>query len=248
MPTSLEPIYINLNPSGPEAVTARLSYKERVQIKTLRDIAGMSYNNIKEAVSQPRSTIRLVCGMPATPSKNRGGPKRILDTPAKDRLVTFVESSAEGRRMTFGELASHQGLMCSASTIARYLKKAGFRRCLAIPKPWLTDKQKMDRLDWALEHLDWDTVDWARVIFTDESAIQNGGTKRLFVTRRAGEEFLPECLRPKFRKPAYTMIWGAIVDGRTGPMLIWDKDNWGNMTAKGLIDHVLPVSHIESRS
>ena len=64
----------------------------------------------------------------------------------------------------------------------------------------------MNRLDWALKHLDWDTINWARVIFTDESAIQNGDTKRLFVTRRPGEEFLPNYLRPKFRKPAYTII------------------------------------------
>ena len=95
----------------------------------------MSYNNIKEAINQPRSTIRLICGQPATPSKNREGPKRVLDTPVKTRLVNFIESSTKGRRMTFGELASHQDLKYSASTIARYLKKAGFRRCLAVPKP-----------------------------------------------------------------------------------------------------------------
>ena len=242
MPTSLEPIYVNLNPPTTDTPVARLSYKERVQIKTLRDLVGMSYDDIKNAVSQSRTTIRRICNEPATPKKNNGGFRRVFDTPAKDRLINFIESSAIGRRMTFGELAKHHGLSVSATTIARYLKKAGFRRSLAVPKPWLTDKHKMDRLDWALEHGHWDAIDWARVIWTDESAIQNGGTKRLFVTRRPGEQFLPDCLRPRFAKPAYTMVWGAIVDNRTGPLLVWDKEAWGNITSDSFVEHIVPVS------
>ena len=243
MPSSLEPIYVNLSPSDSDTALARLSYKERIQIKALRDLANMTYRNIQEVVSHPRSTIQRACNLPATPQKPRR--KHIINTPAKDRLVRFIESSAEARRMTFAELIASQGLECSSSTIRRVLRGVGFRRCLAIPKPWLTDTQKMDRLDWALEHAHWEPIDWARVVFTDKAAIQNGGTKRLFITRRAGEEFIPECLRPRFRKPAYCMVWGAIMDNKRGPLLIWDKKNLGNMTAKGFVDHILPVSTIE---
>lgn len=113
---------------------------------------------------------------------------------------------------------------------------------MAVPKPWLTDKQKQDRLEWAREHEDWDLIDWSRVIWTDEAAIHNGIQRQMFVTRRPGEEYLPNCLRPKFVKPHFTMIWGSIIHGQQGPMVLWEKENWGNITSAGFLEHIFPVS------
>lgn len=94
-----------------------------------------------------------------------------------------------------------------------------------MPKPRLTDKQKQDCLDWAREHQDWDLIDWSRVLWTDEAVIHNGVQQQIFVTRRPGEEYLPNCLRPKFVKSHFAMIWGSIIDGQRGPMVLWDKEN-----------------------
>ncbi len=90
---------------------------------------------------------------------------------AKERLVAFVKSSADARRMSWSELIQHRELNCSSCTLQRYLHDAGFQRCLAVPEPWLTEKQKQDRLDWAIEHADWGLIEWLRVIWTDESAV-----------------------------------------------------------------------------
>lgn len=174
--------------------------------------------------------------------KQRNYWSRALDTPAKRRLIDFVESSAEARRLTWAELIHHQGLNCSTRTIQRYLHGAGFRRCLAIPKPWLTEKQKEACLAWAHEHADWDFIDWGRVIWTDESAIHTGGKKEVYVTRRTNQQFFPDFLRPKFPKPHFTMIWGAIIDGQVDPMVLWDKQVWGNITPTGFVEYIFPVS------
>lgn len=66
--------------------------------------------------------------------KNREELSRALNTSVKDRLIKFVESSVETRRIIFDELAIYQGLACSAFIITRYLRKTRFRRCLAISK------------------------------------------------------------------------------------------------------------------
>lgn len=118
--------------------------------------------------------------------------------------------------MNWSELIQHRELNCSSCTLQRYLHDAGFQRCLAVPEPWLTEKQKQDRLDWAIEHADWGLIEWLRVIWTDESAVHCGPQPQLFVTRRPGEAYLPDCLKPKFAKPHFTMIWGAITDGQKG--------------------------------
>ena len=39
------------------------------------------------------------------------------------------------------------------------------------------------------------------------------------------------------------MIWGAITGKEKGPMIVWDKENWGNITAKAYIQHVVPIVH-----
>lgn len=100
----------------------------------------MSYTEIREALDLPRSKVSTVCKEPKIPEKRNKHPEiRAFDTPAKERLITFVESSADARRMSWSELIQHQGLNCSSRTLQRYLHDAGFRRCLAVPKPWLTE-------------------------------------------------------------------------------------------------------------
>lgn len=117
---------------------------------------------IKDTLSISKSTVEYVCNEPNKPDKANQhiSTSRFHDTPAKARLTDFVESSAEARRLTWAELIHHQGLTCSDRTIRRYLHDAGFRRYLAIPKPWLIDKQKEARLSWTTKYADWDLIDW----------------------------------------------------------------------------------------
>lgn len=134
MPNQLNMSYINLTGTNPGA--SRLSFRQRVEIKTLRRHTSMSYTEIREALNLPRSTVSTVCNEPKTPEKRTKHPEiRLVDTPAKERLIAFVESSADARRMIWSELIQHQGLNCSSRTLQRYLHDAGFRRCLAVPKP-----------------------------------------------------------------------------------------------------------------
>ena len=39
------------------------------------------------------------------------------------------------------------------------------------------------------------------------------------------------------------MIWGAITGKEKGPMVVWDKENWGNIAAKTYIQHIVPTVH-----
>ena len=39
------------------------------------------------------------------------------------------------------------------------------------------------------------------------------------------------------------MIWGAITGKEKGPMIIWNKKNWGNITVKAYTQHIVPTVH-----
>jgi hypothetical protein len=43
------------------------------------------------------------------------------------------------------------------------------------------------------------------------------------------------------------MFWGSIIGGKKGPFCFWEKE-WGNMTAAGYCEHILPLvkSYIDS--
>ena len=100
----------------------------------------------------------------------------------------------------------------------------------------------MARFSWADIYKVWATHDWAKVIWTDECAFNVGGAPgRIWVTRRAEEEFAESCLLPKFKKRESIIVWGCIVGRRKGPLIIWDKGAWGKtINAKGYQTHIVP--------
>jgi hypothetical protein len=90
--------------------------------------------------------------------------------------------------------AEELGIEASETTIRRTLRKFGFRRCVAWPKPLISWINRSKRLKWARDHLNWAREDWLRVIFSDESTFETRKRARQFVIRRFGEPYRPECL------------------------------------------------------
>ena len=59
---------------------------------------------------------------------------------------------------------------------------------------------------------------WNRVIFSDESKVEIGLDNRVYIWRRAGEEWLPASTSPPPRKRLGVMIWGCITFNRVGTL------------------------------
>jgi len=116
----------------------------------------------------------------------------------------------------------------------------GYSRRVARKKPFLDERKRGLRLAFAQAHQGWSKDDWRRVIWTDECYVWlSGHTSRVWVTRRPGEEYNDDCLLPKFPKKNSIMVWGGILGGTKSELILWDKDNWGSITAKSYVDNVL---------
>lgn len=177
--------------NSPENSTARtyrpqLSRDQRDAVQTLRRYGlslqaiaiqlGISHRQAQYAseradVSDPQG--------PVHPS--------ILSVCQVDELEHFVRSSRNGRFMTYLELStypfSHWNI--EEHVIRRALHKRGYRRCISRLKPPLTEENKMKRLQFAREHLEWTIEQWNQILWTDESWITGGQHTRVFVTRKA---------------------------------------------------------------
>ncbi len=130
----------------------RLTERQRVAIYTFHHLAGWDHHEISEHVGSPVSTVRSVLTQPLTPRANKVAAYKI-STSARKELDPLMEMSPGARRLTYGELKERLGLNCSDTTLRDALCKEGFRRCIAICKPFLTNAHCRARFEFGLTYL-----------------------------------------------------------------------------------------------
>ena len=119
------------------------------------------------------------------------------------------------------KLAGVSGTRVSANTVSRRLAENGIRRLVAKRKPWLTDRHRRARLQWAKDHAHFTLADWNKVLWTDESkfTLFSSSRRRVYVSRRKGEEYQPECLRPTVKFGGKSvMVWGCFAANGVGEL------------------------------
>jgi len=215
------------------------SYKKRCFVQALRFRAGWTYREIAADQNLGLSTVHDICQAPATPKKRKGRPFSI-DTPTRRRLVATATFSAANRRLTYSEVADLCGIQASEKTLRKAFSLEGYHRRKARKKPFLDERTKGLRLNFALQYRHWTREDWRRVIWTDECYVWMTGPRgTTWVTRRPGEEYEDDCIAPKFPKGKTVMIWGGILGGKKTPLVLWNREDWGTITANSYVTNVL---------
>ena len=149
-----------------------------------------------------------------------GRGRKRLSSKRDDR--SLIRSCLQNRRFTSSDLQkdweSTSNLVCSSRTIRNRLREAGIKSYRAKKKPFINERQRNKRLEFARMHKDWKAEDWAKVIFSDESNFQLLPTPgRLMVWRKPGEAYKPECLAPTVKHGGGSvMIWGCFSMAGTG--------------------------------
>ena len=223
----------------PPIKTHETSYKIRCFVQALRFEAGWTYAQIAENQRLGVSTVWDICHAPATPKKRKGRPLTI-DTPKRRLLVATATQDAEHRQMSYRDIADICGIRAGDKALRKAFALEGYHRRKARKKPFLTDLQKQKRLRFALEHQHWTPEDWRRVIWTDECYVWLSGARgTVWITRCAGEEYEDACISPQFKQRNAIMIWGGILGGNKTPLVIWERDDWGTITALSYCTNVL---------
>ena len=196
----------------------------------------------KENVN-PRTAQRICKRFKQTGSTSRkrgsGRPTKLND---RDRRA-IVRTARKNRRMGLRELRNQTTAEISTTTIRRVLADEGYHRRVARKVPYLTKMQKQARLAWARQNKDMEPKDWQRVIFSDECYVCLGDKQgRIYVTRRADEVLLDECLVPTFKQSSVrVMVWGCIIEGYKGPLVVleYPGGKGGGMDSKRYQNQVL---------
>lgn len=221
--------------------TKHLTHEEKLRIYTLYHDAKKGLSEIAALTGFTKMQIRGVIRSGTTTVAKRSGRPRALTEEEEKELVEFVTGSREGRRMSFLELSvtlfENRHKMWA---IKKALYRLGFRRCLAWQKPPISEKNRQLRLAWAREHVNWTPEQWGKILWTDETWVSGGSHRRVFVTRRPGEEWDPTCIVERHQRKRGWMFWGCFSASGKGPGIFWEKD-WGTINANSYCQHIVPV-------
>lgn len=217
------------------------SPRKRSRIVVLRE-NGLSYAEIARQVGGNVTTsgVRKCClRYQETESiLNKVGKGRKKCTKAvDDRRIKRIcirdrRKSSETIRCELGA----SGVFVSSRTIRRRLVGFGLRGRFPRKKPFLNKKQRVKRLQWAKEHIDWTEAQWKQVIWSDETKISLFGSDgRKYVRRRVGEEVHPDCIQVTTKNPTSVMIWACMSADAVGRLHVID----GTLNSRKYIDTIL---------
>ena len=178
----------------------------------------------------------------ATPQHNRAGRPPKLSSTETDDLVQFVTTSTTNRRLTYLQLAETlfpEGEI-GPDSIKNALKSRGYRRRPAWRKPFISERNRIKRLAWAIEHQSWTKEQWYTILWSDETWVTPHTHRKSFLTMRTDEMLQPDCVLPKERRPKGWMFWGCFYGSIKGPGLFGEK-SWGSIDAASYQEHTCPI-------
>jgi transposase len=129
-------------------------------------------------------------------------------------------------KLPLQELKSIYNIPISTRTIQRRLRTTGVRKWRAVKRALLTTDHTKEHLKWAKAHQGWTIEDWAKVIWSDESAIKkDSDTRTVWIWRHQNkrEKYLPKNVRGKKRDGGISqMVWGCFSGKKLGPIVFVD--------------------------
>ena len=145
-----------------------------------------------KSTGRPRKTSAIIDRVITRISKNH---PRMASTEINRELQEFhhVKVNFFYFSGVFGRKTMLFWLQVSKDTVKRRLRDAGLFGRRPVKKPWISEKNRKVRLQWAKDHLHWTTQQWAQVLWSDESKYLLIGTDGIkYVRRPKGTRFLPK--------------------------------------------------------
>ena len=155
--------------------------------------------------------------------KRSGRPRKT--TPRDDHLIrrVAVRSPTSFCKKIRSALLL-KGTDVHRTTIGRRLvNEFGLKSHKPVEKPRLTEAMKDKRVIFANKSADWSEKQWVKVLFSDESTIQQFGTRKQQVRRPVGTRFEDRYTVATMKHPPSVMIWGAMSSNGTAGLFFLPK-------------------------
>ncbi|KAE8214828.1 hypothetical protein CF319_g9065 [Tilletia indica] len=211
-----------LQPTQPVAAPPSSSLSPRSQ-RVKSDLkAGLSLRAIARTRGVSKSWVgNLRSQLENLPPPPPSGRPPVLSPQDRRRITRpIVSGRLENAVEVHREFTRSDGRKCSATTVRRVLKDAGFKARVKKKKPAITDAHAKARLAWARQHRAWTASDWEKVIWSDETKINRFGSDgRKWVWVPKGSALTNREVTPTHKfGGGGVMVWGCITASSVGGM------------------------------
>ena len=147
----MQTVYYVPTPKTPIHQTTR---DDRLRIQTLFYEASWDIDDIILQLNFTRRQVLYALEHRITPQKYHGR-RPLLNTPQRKHLIDWVTASPTNRRVEWSEIPKYLHWNCGLSAIRTAFKKEGYVRRCARRKPPISEANRVLRLQWATERVNW---------------------------------------------------------------------------------------------
>jgi transposase len=179
---------------------------------------GISFGQISQDLLLPKSTVANIwykhvqTGNIVTGNR-LGRPRKLSDRGVRHLKGHVIGNRRESlQRVTNFASRFLRNNEVSKRTVQRYLHKYKIKRRIAVKKPFISDTNRRNRIQWVRLRAEWGIAQWMRVLWADEMAVETCSiNKRVHVWRRPREKFVTSCIAPIMKSGSVTIhFWGLI--------------------------------------
>ena len=191
-----------------EAVQKKIPYSQ------ISQLYGVSKSSVARIIDKWNKT-KSVANNP------RSGRPRIT-TVRQDRILTRLckNDPRLSSVQLNGIMAKSYQMQCSVSTTKRRLRSQNLFGRRSAKKPLISLKNRIARIKFAKEHLNWTVKDWSKILWTDESKFMMFGTDGIkFIRRPKGKRYDPKYQLPTVKHGGgNVMVWGCFSRDMVSPI------------------------------
>lgn len=182
--------------------------KERQRVIEMR-LSGTTFKDIHEKTGHDKKYVKKWLNKwrqfgNLQDSHRKGAPKRLTQCIKKKIIVALKKKNSSCRKVS--QKFKNKSQFISKSTIHRIAKENGMRNVSFKKKPFLSSIHQKKRLEFGKLHNKKTLNYWKRVIWSDESVFQEGGSyNKIWI-----ESNDKQPIKPKKQYPIKIQVWGAI--------------------------------------
>ena len=220
------------SPDPPEHDREEYCTPKRQAVHTF-DKLGVSRKVIKEqtGVNRRRQT-DILNGPVRRPGKERSGLPCKLDEDTIAKMIKSLHGHYKQRTKSWDDLAEDFGYhrkyrpfapALSAETVRRYMHDAGYYKCRACQKSWITESQAEKRMNWCRAH-QWPIWKWKMVYFSDECLFHQNSRHTEWVIRNEKKRYCSDCIQNRRRTAASQFsVWAMIAVGYKSRLVFYSS-------------------------
>ncbi len=153
-----------------------------------------------------------------TPAVETRGRKRKTDEKTDRHIILTVKRQRFTTARDIIRTVEGASNLCENTIRHRIKESKEFKSYWAARKPYISETNRVKRLEWAHEHINWSNEQWDQVLWSDESPFVLRYKCRVRVWRMHNERYATHTTKATVKHDSKIMVWGCFTSHGVGQL------------------------------